>query len=298
MWEISVIIVVVDLVLIQSHFGSSNASATNISGVGHRPIHCIPRPQADSLWTPATGPSIAVAKDVIERDEGSTVVPTSSLMAVASQLAIGMSLPINCQLFNDAACSSQWPHELRKAWRQYCDEFGEVDRDPHQFANAALMIARSNPKGAAAVFQGNAALRCITTPPGVKQVAYFYDKIVDTAKYPLGMLIKRAASEHLVGRSLDFVLLAGSYVFFFAETHASIFPPAARANPAMATFARIFLREHLKNVRCFYVGIYRPRSLGVQHGGDFLDSCFLLDPPRGVYMLATTLLRAGSIEIC
>ena len=76
------------------------------------------------------------------------------------------------------------------------------------------MIARSNPKGAAAVLQGNAALRCITTPPGVKQVAYFYDKIVDTAKYPLGMLIKRAASEHLEGRSLDFVLLAGSYVFF------------------------------------------------------------------------------------
>jgi hypothetical protein len=211
LWEISVIIVVVDLVLTQSHFGSSNASAT-------RPIHCVPRPQADPLRTPATGPSIAVAKAVIERDEGAAVVPTSSLMAVASQLAIGMSLPlppelqsINCQLFNDAACSSQWPHELRKAWRQYCDEFGEVDRDPHQFANAALMIAKSNPKGAAAVFRsGYAALRCITTPPGVKQVAYFYDKIVDAAKYPLGMLIKRAASEHLEGRSLDFVLLAGS----------------------------------------------------------------------------------------
>ena len=152
-------------------------------------------------------------------------------MAVASQIAIGMSLPlppelqsINCQLFNDAACSSQWPHELRKAWRQYCDEIGEVDRDPHQFANAALMIAKSNPKGAAAVFRsGYATLRCITTPPGVKRVAYFYDKIVDTAKYPLGMLIKRAASEHLVGRSLDFVLLAGSYVFFLQRRMQAFF---------------------------------------------------------------------------
>ena len=181
--DASAIIVVVDLVLIQSHFGSSNASATNISGVGHRPIHCIPRPQADSLWSPATGPSIAVAKDVMERDEGSIVVPTSSLMAVASQLAICMRLPlppelasINCPFFNDAASSSQWPHELRKAWRQYCDEIGEVDRDPHQFANAALMIAKSNPKGTVAVFRsGYAALQCITTPPGAKQVAYFYE---------------------------------------------------------------------------------------------------------------------------
>ena len=160
-------------------------------------------------------------------------------MAVASQLAIGMSLPlppelqsINCQLFNDAACSSQWPHELRKAWRQYCDEFGEVDRDPHQFANAALMIAKSNPKGAAAVFRsGHAALRCITTPPGVKQVAYFYDKIVDTTKYPLGMLIKRAASEHLEGRSLDFVLLAGSYVFFFCRDACKHFSSGCARKP-------------------------------------------------------------------
>ena len=86
-------------------------------------------------------------------------------------------------------------------------------------------------------------------------------------------------------------------MFIFAETHASIFPPAARAIPAMATFARIFLREHLKNVRCLYVDIYWPRSVGVQDGGGFLEARFLLDPPRGVYVLATTLLRAGSIAV-
>ena len=44
-------------------------------------------------------------------------------------------------------------HELRKARRRYCVEVGEVDRDPQQFANAALKIAESNPKGAVAVFR-------------------------------------------------------------------------------------------------------------------------------------------------
>ena len=37
-------------------------------------------------------------------------------------------------------------HELRKAWRQYCVEIGEFDRDPQQVAHAALKIAESNPK--------------------------------------------------------------------------------------------------------------------------------------------------------
>ena len=84
---------------------------------------------------------------------------------------------------------------------------------------------------------------------------------------------------------------------FFAETHASIFPPAARAIPAMVTFALILVREHLKNVRCFYVDIYWPRSVCLQDGGVFFDAHFLLDYPRGVYVLAATLLRAGSLAV-
>ena len=60
----------------------------------------------------------------------------------------------------------QWHHALRKAWRQYCDDVAEVDRDPQQFANAALEIAESNPKAAVAVFRSaHAALQGITTPP-------------------------------------------------------------------------------------------------------------------------------------
>ena len=120
--------------------------------------------------------------------------------------------------------TSGWHHELRKAWRQYCDEVGEVDRDPQQFANAALKIAESNPKGAAAVFpSGRAALQGITTPPGDKQVLDFYAKIVDAQTCPLGMLTKRAAGEHVGGRAVDFVLLAGAYVYFLQRRMQAFF---------------------------------------------------------------------------
>ena len=37
-----------------------------------------------------------------------------------------------------------WHRELRRAWRQYCDEVAQVARDPKQFAIAALKIAETN----------------------------------------------------------------------------------------------------------------------------------------------------------
>ena len=120
--------------------------------------------------------------------------------------------------------TGQWHHALRKAWRQYCDDVAEVDRDPQQFANAALGIAESNPKAAVAVFRSaHAALQGITTPPNEKQVLDFYAKIVDAETCPLGMLTKRAASEHTEGRALDFILLAGSYVFYLQKRMQAFF---------------------------------------------------------------------------
>ena len=120
--------------------------------------------------------------------------------------------------------NGQWHHVLRKAWRQYCDDVAEVDRDPQQFANAALGIAESNPKAAVAVFRSaHAALQGITTPPNEKQVLDFYAKIVDAETCPLGILTKRAASEHTEGRALDFILLAGSYVYYLQKRMQAFF---------------------------------------------------------------------------
>ena len=100
--------------------------------------------------------------------------------------------------------TSQWHCVLRKAWRQYCDEVGEVDPDPEQFANAALTIAESNTSGVVAVFRsGHAALQGIETPPSDKQVLDFYAKIVDEESCPLGMPTQWAASEHQAGRGSD-----------------------------------------------------------------------------------------------
>ena len=49
------IIVVVDLVPIQSHLDSGNFSATNISDDGHRPIHFI---SSNPTGMTATGPAL------------------------------------------------------------------------------------------------------------------------------------------------------------------------------------------------------------------------------------------------
>ena len=107
--------------------------------------------------------------------------------------------------------TSQWHCVLRKAWRQYCDEVGEVDPDPEQLADAALTIAESNTSGVVAVFRsGHAALPGIETPPSDKQVRDFYAKIVDEESCPLGMLTQWAASGHRNGRSRIFILLAGA----------------------------------------------------------------------------------------
>ena len=66
-----------------------------------------------------------------------------------------------------------------------------------------------------AVFRfGHVALQGITTPPSAKQVLDFYAKIVDEESCPLGMLTQWAASEHQGGRALDFILLAGAFVYF------------------------------------------------------------------------------------
>ena len=126
----------------------------------------------------------------------------------------------------------QWHLELKKAWRQYCVDVGEADRDPLEFKNAALMIATRNPKCTTTVFRsGHAALQCITKPPTPRQVCAFYARIVDEQTCSLAKLIQRAASEHAGGRARDIILLAGAYVYLLQRRMLAFFSRLRVQNP-------------------------------------------------------------------
>ena len=79
------------------------------------------------------------------------------------------------------ACLPSWRLQLRKAWREYCDNTPE-DRDAAAFSQDALEEATAHDTAITCVFRSTQPqLSKMTTVPSSADVALFYNKVIEWA---------------------------------------------------------------------------------------------------------------------